>query len=100
MPIALKSLSVRPDERAALVLGFTFHFCVLASYYLVRPLRDALGLVGGADQLQWLFSVTFVVMLLVPFYGALVSRLPATRFVPLIYRLIAVSLLPVAPWAA
>jgi AAA family ATP:ADP antiporter len=76
------------------MLGFAFHFCVLASYYLVRPLRDALGLEGGADKLQWLFTATFVVMLLmVPLFGALVSRLPAIRFVPLIYRLIALSML-------
>ncbi|EJN25521.1 hypothetical protein PMI35_04025 [Pseudomonas sp. GM78] len=94
MPIALKWLNVLPVERAALALGFAFHFCVLASYYLVRPLRDALGLEGGVDQLQWLFTATFVVMLLmVPVFGALASRLPATRFVPLIYRAIAVSML-------
>ncbi|OMQ30681.1 MULTISPECIES: NTP/NDP exchange transporter [Pseudomonas] len=94
MPIALKWLNVLPAERAALALGFAFHFCVLASYYLVRPLRDALGLEGGVDRLQWLFTATFVVMLLmVPVFGALASRLPATRFVPLIYRAIAVSML-------
>ncbi|MHC8391698.1 NTP/NDP exchange transporter [Pseudomonas sp. MDT2-39-1] len=94
MPIAAKWLNVQPGERTALMLGFAFHFCVLASYYLVRPLRDALGLEGGADKLQWLFTATFVVMLLmVPVFGALVSRLPATRFVPLIYRVIAVSML-------
>ncbi|MGJ7518459.1 NTP/NDP exchange transporter [Pseudomonas baetica] len=94
MPHLPQWLDVRPAERAALVLGFSFHFCVLASYYLVRPLRDALGLEGGADKLQWLFTATFVVMLLmVPVFGALVSRLPATRFVPLIYRVIAVSML-------
>ncbi|AWY39632.1 MFS transporter [Pseudomonas putida] len=94
MPRLPKWLDVRPSERSALVLGFAFHFCVLASYYLVRPLRDALGLEGGADKLQWLFTATFVVMLLmVPIFGALASRLPATRFVPLIYRLIAVSML-------
>jgi AAA family ATP:ADP antiporter len=94
MPIGLKWLNVLPSERAALALGFAFHFCVLASYYLVRPLRDALGLEGGADKLQWLFTATFVVMLLmVPVFGALASRLPATRYVPLIYRVIALSML-------
>ncbi|WCM53882.1 MFS transporter [Pseudomonas sp. WJP1] len=94
MPIALKWLNVLPAERAALALGFAFHFCVLASYYLVRPLRDALGLEGGVEKLQWLFTATFLVMLLmVPVFGALASRLPATRFVPLIYRAIAVSML-------
>ena len=94
MSIAAKWLDVQPGERTALMLGFAFHFCVLASYYLVRPLRDALGLEGGADKLQWLFTATFVVMLLmVPVFGALASRLPATRFVPLIYRVIAASML-------
>ncbi|MGE8181068.1 MULTISPECIES: NTP/NDP exchange transporter [Pseudomonas] len=94
MPIAAKWLDVQPGERTALMLGFAFHFCVLASYYLVRPLRDALGLEGGADKLQWLFTATFVVMLLmVPVFGLLASRLPATRFVPLIYRVIAASMM-------
>lgn len=94
MPSKPRWLDVRPAERSALMLGFAFHFCVLASYYLVRPLRDALGLEGGADKLQWLFTATFVVMLLmVPVFGALASRLPATRFVPLIYRVIALSML-------
>jgi len=94
MSIAAKWLDVQPGERTALMLGFAFHFCVLASYYLVRPLRDALGLEGGADKLQWLFTATFVVMvLMVPVFGALASRLPATRFVPLIYRVIAASML-------
>jgi AAA family ATP:ADP antiporter len=90
----LSWVNVRPSERSALLLGFVFHFCVLASYYLVRPLRDALGLEGGADKLQWLFTATFIVMLLmVPLFGALVSRVSAKRFVPLIYRGIALSML-------
>ncbi|WP_122419422.1 NTP/NDP exchange transporter [Pseudomonas viridiflava] len=91
---ALRWASVLPSERAALLLGFAFHFCVLSSYYLVRPLRDALGLEGGADKLQWLFTATFLVMLvMVPLFGALVSRLPAKRFVPLIYRTVALTML-------
>jgi len=96
MPVAATSkwVKVEPAEKAALLLGFAFHFCVLASYYLVRPLRDALGLEGGADKLQWLFTATFVAMLvMVPLFGALVSRLPPRRFVPLVYRLIALSML-------
>jgi AAA family ATP:ADP antiporter len=76
------------------MLGFAFHFCVLASYYLVRPIRDALGLESGPDKLQWLFTVTFMVMLAaVPLYGALVSRLPGARFVPIIYRAVAITMM-------
>ena len=89
-----RAVEVRPGEGAALLLGFAFHFCVLASYYLVRPLRDALGLEGGADTLQWLFTATFLVMLAaVPLFGALASHLTPACFVPLVYRFFAASML-------
>lgn len=92
--LGTRGVRVEPAERVALIIGFTFHFCVLASYYLVRPLRDALGLEGGAGKLQWLFTATFIVMLVtVPIFGALVSRLPARRFVPIVYRSIALTML-------
>lgn len=85
---------LRPQETAALLLGFAGFFCVLCAYYLLRPLRDAMGLVGGVGQLPWLFSATFFAMLaLVPVYGALTSRLPPRRFVPVVYRFFALNIL-------
>ena len=92
---ALRPLvDVRPHEVGSLVAAFAAFFCVLAAYYLLRPLRDALGLAGGAADLPWLFSATFAVMLLaVPAYGALASRLPPARFVPLVQRFFAASFL-------
>lgn len=87
-------VDVRPGETAALLAGFAYFFCLLAGYYLLRPLRDALGLVGGAGQLQWLFSATFIVMLaLVPAFGLLARRWPPTRFVAIIYRFFALNIL-------
>jgi len=89
-----RAVDIRPDEVGATVLGFTWFFCLLGGYYLLRPLRDALGLAGGADELQWLFTATFVAMLaLVPVFGALVARLPPRRFVPLAYRFFTASIL-------
>ncbi|WP_077048656.1 hypothetical protein [Pseudomonas sp. KK4] len=77
MPNTPRWLDVQPAERSALMLGFAFHFCVLASDYRVRPLRDAPGLEGGADKLQWLFTATFMVMLLiVPVSGAGIACRP------------------------
>lgn len=87
-------VAVRPAEIAGLLLGFGYFFCLLCSYYLLRPLRDAMGLVGGSGELQWLFTGTFVVMLaLVPVFGLLVTRLPPQRFVPLIYRFFCLNIL-------
>ncbi|MBX3686368.1 MAG: hypothetical protein KF909_09545 [Rhodocyclaceae bacterium] len=89
-----RAVELRAGERTALLLGFAYFFCLLCSYYLLRPLRDAMGLAGGPDQLQWLFSATFVVMLLLtPVFGALVRTLPPARFVAVIYRFFGANIL-------
>lgn len=88
------AVDVQPHEVRATLLGFGWFFCLLGGYYLLRPLRDALGLAGGADELQWLFSATFVAMLaLVPLFGWAVTRLPPRRFVPVAYRFFTASIL-------
>jgi AAA family ATP:ADP antiporter len=87
-------VAARPEEIKAMLCGFAWFFCLLSGYYLLRPLRDAMGLVGGAGHLQWLFTATFLSMLaLVPVFGAVASRWPPRRFVPLIYRFFALNIL-------
>jgi AAA family ATP:ADP antiporter len=89
-----KLVNVQPHERAAMLSGFAYFFCLLCGYYLLRPLRDAMGLKGGAGQLQWLFTATFLTMLLlVPVFGAVASRWPPRRFVPLVYRFFSLNIL-------
>jgi AAA family ATP:ADP antiporter len=63
-------------------------FCaVLASYFVLRPVRDALALDGDIAFLPVLFSVTFGAMLIVTrLWGSAVSRWPRRRFVPILYR--------------
>jgi AAA family ATP:ADP antiporter len=80
-------VSVRPGETRALLWSFAYFFCLLAGYYVLRPLRDEMGIAGGVRNLQWLFTATFVVMLAaVPAFGAVVARFPRRRFVPLVYH--------------
>ncbi len=80
-------VAVRPGEVRALLWSFAYFLCLLAGYYVLRPLRDEMGIAGGVRNLQWLFTATFVVMLAaVPVFGALVARLPRRRFVPLVYH--------------
>jgi AAA family ATP:ADP antiporter len=86
-------VAVRPEEVRALLWSFAYFFCLLASYYILRPLRDEMGVAGGVRNLQWLFTATFLTMLAaVPCYGALVARLPRRRFIPLVYHFFAANL--------
>nr|WP_275939233.1 MFS transporter [Polyangium spumosum] len=85
---------VRPEEMGAVLWSFVYFFLLLSGYYLIRPLRDAMGIAGGEKALPWLFSATFVAMLCaVPLYGALVTRLSRRRLVPFVYRFFAANLL-------
>jgi AAA family ATP:ADP antiporter len=80
-------VALRPGEGRALAWSFTYFFCLLAGYYVLRPLRDEMGIAGGVRNLQWLFTATFVAMLAaVPVFGAMVARLPRRRFIPLVYH--------------
>jgi AAA family ATP:ADP antiporter len=80
-------VSLRPEETRALLWSFGYFFALLAGYYVLRPLRDEMGIAGGVKNLHWLFTATFFVMLAaVPVFGAVVARLPRERFIPLVYH--------------
>jgi AAA family ATP:ADP antiporter len=70
-----------------------YFFFVLSAYYVIRPVRDEMGVAGGVENLAWLFTGTLAGMLLVhPLFTALVARFPRRRFVPLIYRFFILNL--------
>jgi len=87
-PSALQLLlSVRAEERALLALSGLFFFLVMAGYFILRPIRDQMGVAGGVDNLAWLFSGTLLAMLAInPLFSMLVSRWPRPRFVAFSYR--------------
>ena len=79
-------VDVRRDEIAGLLCAFLFFFSVLCAYYVIRPLRDEMGVTLGAEHLQWLFSAVFLVMLAaVPLFGWVVSSFARRRIVPIVY---------------
>jgi AAA family ATP:ADP antiporter len=86
-------VDVREPETAALAASCAYFFFVLSAYYVIRPVRDEMGVAGGVSNLAWLFTATLVGMLLVhPLFTALVARFPRRRFVPLIYRFFILNL--------
>lgn len=82
-----RAVEVRADELRALLWSFAYFFFLLASYFILRPLRDEMGAAAGRDMLQWLFTGTFFAMLVAaPLFGFLVARMPRRRFIPVVYR--------------
>ncbi|MGH8736646.1 MAG: NTP/NDP exchange transporter [Burkholderiales bacterium] len=91
--LVARAVPVTPAELAALLWSFAYFFLLLAGYYVLRPLRDQMGIAGGVRNLPWLFTATFLVLLLAqPLYGVLVARLPRARFIPVVYHFFVVNL--------
>ncbi len=79
-------VDVRASELAKLLWAFFYFYCLLCSYYIIRPIRDAMGIEAGIEGLQYLYLLTMVLMLaLVPLFGWLTSRWPRRKFLPFIY---------------
>ena len=87
-------LDVRPEEMATLGWAWLYILAVLSSYYILRPIRDQLGVAGGVNNLPWLFTGTLLAMLAfnLPF-AALVRTLPRSRFIPITYRFFSLNIL-------
>lgn len=112
---ALRELFSTMRELPALLWAFLYFFCLLTGYYVLRPVREAMGasadvaavfppwlieafaqrgMALGEFTLQVLFTFTFLIMLLLqPVYGAVVSRYPRRVFLPAVYGFFIVTLL-------
>jgi AAA family ATP:ADP antiporter len=88
------TIAVNRPELRALAWAFSYFFALLCSYYIIRPMRDEMGIAGGVKQLQWMFSGTFLAMLaVVPLFGWLTRRFAVRRFLPYVYYFFIANLL-------
>jgi AAA family ATP:ADP antiporter len=108
-PSAFDLLRRELAESPPLWWALLYFFSLLCGYYVLRPVRDAMGATADVAAifpqawilwaeahgfalkdfvLQFLFTCTFLTMLaLQPLYGALVSRYPRRVFLPALYLL-------------
>src|ERR1044071_5788728 len=85
---------VEREELPALGWTWLYFYAVLASYYVIRPIRDEAGVAGGVDNLPWLWTGTLIaVSISNPAFAALVARLPRVKFVSWSYRFFALNLI-------
>lgn len=84
---------VRRHEWPAVLAAFAYFFCLLCGYYVLRPVRDEMGIQAGLKNLPWLFTATLVAMLLaVPVFGWLSARFPRRQLLPMVYVFFAANL--------
>lgn len=92
--LAGRSVQIHSHEAAAFLWSFLYFFSLLCAYYIIRPIRETMGVAGGVDNLQWLFTGTFLAMLAaVPVFGWVSSRYPRRQFIPLVYYFFLANLL-------
>jgi AAA family ATP:ADP antiporter len=92
-PWLTRIVAVQAGEAPALLWSFAYFFFLLAAYYVLRPVRDEMGIAGGVKNLPWLFTATLFVMLAaLPLFGAMVARIPRRRFIPLVYHFFAINI--------
>ncbi|CAB3813258.1 MFS transporter [Achromobacter denitrificans] len=90
---AAQALGIRAGELAPAACGFAFFFFLFCGYFMLRPIRETMGIQAGVDQLQWLFTATFVAMLaVVPLFGWLSARVPRATLVTWVYALFALTM--------
>ena len=88
-----RAAKIEPGEGPAVVTAFLLYFCVLGGYFAVRPVRETVGTILGADRTADLFVWTWIASLaIVPIYGALCARFRRSVFLPWIYGFVAISL--------
>jgi AAA family ATP:ADP antiporter len=73
-------------EYFAFAWSFAYFFCVLSSYYILRPVRDSMAVGSGPNTIPLLFVATFITMMIAtPIFGWVASRYPRRRFLPWVY---------------
>jgi AAA family ATP:ADP antiporter len=85
--------AIERHELPAVVASFLLFFCIMAGFFAVRPVRDTVGTLIGADRLADLWIGTAAAsVLVIPVYGWFVARFRRSVFLPWTYAAVAVSL--------
>ena len=87
-------VNMRRGEPALAAMSALFFFVVLCGYFFLRPVREAMGVARGMDELRWLFAINcFVSLGAVLAFGGVVARTNRRRFIPVAYLFVIVCLI-------
>ncbi len=86
-----------PSTLTTTLLSATIFFFLLYGYFLLRPLREAMGVQRSMSDLRELFLITCAASLVISLaFGSLVSRANPRRFITIGYRTVIACLLAFA----
>ncbi len=89
-----RAVNVRPAEIPGLLAAFGYHFLLFTAYYILRPIRDSMGVASGVENLDDLFGWTLAGMLLAaPLFGWASGRFRRAVFLPWTYLFFVAQLL-------
>lgn len=84
---------IHPGEGRALAWSWLYIFSLFLAYYVLRPIREELGVAGGVRNLPWLFTGTLIAMTAInPLFAWVVRRWPRERFIAIAYRFFMLNL--------
>lgn len=89
----MKGIShIEANELKATFVSFSFGFILMASWYILRPVRDAMASDWTDAEVSFLWTLNFFICaVVVALYGFAVSRIKFKFIVPGIYGFFAVS---------
>jgi ATP:ADP antiporter, AAA family len=83
----IRLLGVQEEDAAGVLLSATSAFCILACYYLIQPLSDAMALHIGVENTPWITVGNLILIIIAnPLYAMLAKTLPPSRLLPVLYR--------------
>jgi AAA family ATP:ADP antiporter len=87
-------IGTEPLERRALALAFACNFMLLGSYYILRPVRDAMSTVLGVQELPNVYLGTLILTLLVsPAFAWFTDTFKVSRVLPGVFAFLILNLL-------
>ncbi len=85
---------LRPGEGAAAFAAAVMFFCLMTAYFILKPVRDEMGIAGGVRNLPNLYLITLAAMLVAaPLFGWVTRGRRREVFLPLVYRFFGLNLL-------
>ncbi|KAB8176395.1 MFS transporter [Lysobacter maris] len=91
---AARLFGLGEDEAMPVLSGALLFFLLFTGYFMLRPVRETMGIAGGVRNLQWLFTATFFATLAaMPLFGWVAARVPRRRILVWVYGFFVVNLL-------